>query len=379
MDFDITDLLAQYASTEPRRAAGGIYAMAGFAFQARVYVAELAEALARSGADLGSKGDVFVEALSDIAKYETDQQLVLLQVKRTLTPSTLDSAAGEVASIESFEVSARPDLKGTFKYGVVSAFTSGATQWADLPKGSLHRGLIEQLGAEGRLVSLRTEKDPWWRAIAALWPHVDDPYGFARFAFERVFLRRLDPDDARACRDAIAERYATSRHVGPRLGQMLSAADFALEGGQQRFRLEVGRQATLARVRAGQYMPRDGRVATVAARASALGDLSVLSPEAAVRVFWLSGRSGAGKSVLLLQLLEHLVSIGHRVLWLGGDAGLLNRALRDLQRVPADEAPEFIAIDDLYDRDARVRISVHRDRPFRYRDRRIRERDRPFR
>ena len=43
MDSDITRLLAQYAGTEPRRAAGGIYAMAGFAFQARVYVAELTD------------------------------------------------------------------------------------------------------------------------------------------------------------------------------------------------------------------------------------------------------------------------------------------------------------------------------------------------
>ena len=358
MDSDISRILEQYASTEPRRAAGGIYAMAGFAFQARVYVAELAEALARSEPDLGSKGDVFVEALSDIAKYEGARQLVLLQVKRTLTPATLDSAAGEVAAIEAFVASARPDLNGTFKYGVVSEFNRGATQWIDLPKGSSHKSLIERLGAEGRLISIRTEKDPWWRAVATLWPQLDDPYGFARFAFERVLLRRLEPEDARACRDAIAERYATSRRAQPRLGQMLSAADFALESGKQRFRLEVGRQATLARVRSGQYMPRDGRVAAMAERASSLNDLSALSPEAAVRVFWLSGKSGAGKSVLLLQLLEHLVSIGRRVLWLGSDAGLVDRTLRDLQNVPAHEAPEFIAIDDLYDRDAREQLEL---------------------
>ncbi len=360
MDSDITSLLGQYASAEPRRATGGIYAMAGFAFQARVYVAELAEALARSGDDLRSKGDVFVEALSDIARWDAAQRLVLLQVKRTLTSATLDSAAGEVNAIESFVSTTRPELKGALKYGVVSAFTSGATQWTDLPKGSLHKNLIGNLEAQGRLVSPRIEQDPWWRAVTAVWPHVDDPYSFARFAFERVLLRRVDPDDARLCRDAIAERYAASRRTGPRVGQLLSVADFAPDRRVERFRLEVGRQATLARMRAGQYMPRDARVAILAERATALSDLAALSPEAAIRVLWLRGRSGVGKSVLLLQLLEHLVLSGRRVQWLSGDASLLDRALRDMENLPPHEAPEFIATDDIYDRDAREQLDLSR-------------------
>ncbi|MEO3690202.1 S1 RNA-binding domain-containing protein [Roseateles paludis] len=360
MDSDITSLLGQYASAEPRRATGGIYAMAGFAFQARVYVAELAEALAGSGDDLRSKGDVFVEALSDIARWDGAQRLVLLQVKRTLTPATLDSAAGEIDAIESFVSTARPELKGELRYGVVSAFTSGATKWTDLPKGSLHKNLIGKLEAQGRLVSPRIELDPWWRAVTAVWHHVADPYSFARFAFERVMLRRVDPDDARLCRDAIAERYAVSRRPGSHVGQLLSAADFAPARQVHRFRLEVGRQATLARMRAGQYMPRDARVALLTQRAAELSELAVLSPDAAIRVLWLSGRSGVGKSVLLLQLLEQLVLSGRRVQWLSGDASLLDRALRDTEDLRPHEAPEFIAVDDIYDRDAREQLDFSR-------------------
>lgn len=360
MDSEITGLLSQYASAEPRRSVGGIYAMAGFAFQARVYVAELAEALARSGDDLRSKGDVFVEALSDIARWDAAQRLVLLQVKRTLTPATLDSAAGEIDAIESFICTTRPELKGALKYGVVSAFTSGATQWTDLPKGSRHKNIIRDLQTQGRLVSPRIEQDPWWRAVTAVWPHVDDPYLFARFAFERVLLRRVDPDDARLCRDAIAERYAASRRPGPRVVQLLSAADFAPDRRVERFRLEVGRQATLPRMRAGQYMPRDARVAVLAERATALSDLAALPQEAAVRTLWLSGRSGVGKSVLLLQLLEHLVLSGRRVQWLSGEASLLDRALRGTEDLPPHEAPEFIAVDDIYDRDAREQLDLSR-------------------
>lgn len=123
-----------------------------FAFQARVYVAELAEALAGSSDSLHASGDVFVEALSDIAKWETAKQLVLLQAKRTLTPATLESAAGEIAAIESFIATTRPELVGTIKYGVVSAFTSKGTQWTDLATGSAHKSLIQSLAAHGRLL-----------------------------------------------------------------------------------------------------------------------------------------------------------------------------------------------------------------------------------
>jgi hypothetical protein len=358
MSDDITTLLAQYAGVEPRRAAGGIYAMAGFAFQAHVYVAELVEALCGSGNELHEKGDVFVEALSDIAKLDDSQRLILLQVKRTLTRTTLDSAAGEIASIESFIASTRPDLKGAFRYGVVFEFTAGAARWDDLPKGSAQSDLIQALASEGRLVAPRAEPDPRWRAVAAAWTHIDDPYGFVRFAFERVLHRRIESDDARACRDEIAERFVSSRRTGRRVGLMLSTADFIHDEPAQKIRLEVGRQATLARLRAGQYMPRDQRVAVLAERAAALSDLSMLSPEAAIRVLWLSGRSGAGKSVLLIQLLRHLVLQGRRVLWLGGDAGLLDQALRGLEGLPAGEGPEYIAVDDLYDRDAREHLEL---------------------
>lgn len=360
MGLDITQLLKDYAKDEPRRATGGIYAMAGFAFQAQVYVADLAEAFAAAGPDLLTQGQTFVEALSDIAKWDAAQGMILLQAKRTLTSTTLDAAAGEIAAIEAFVNAKHPALAGSFKYGVVSVFNPDAKGWTDLPKTSIHTALIQGLQAAGRLLAPYVEQDPAWRTIAALWRHVDNPYDFARFAFERALLRQPDPADAKACRDAIAERFMISRRNDAGAGLMLSNADFEPEKGTSEFHLEVGRQVTLARVRAGQYMPRDQRVQVLAKRAAELSELAAHEPNEAMKTLWLSGRSGAGKSVLLLQLLQQLVYDGRRVLWLRGDAGLLERVLRDLINVAPEHVPEFIAVDDVYDRDAREQLDLYK-------------------
>lgn len=100
MTGDLRRLLTEYAKAEPRRALGGLYALAGFDFQLRVYVAKLAEDLA-GGDDISGAGAVFIEALSDLAKTDS-QGLVCIQVKRTLTPAALKSAADEALAIDRF-------------------------------------------------------------------------------------------------------------------------------------------------------------------------------------------------------------------------------------------------------------------------------------
>ncbi len=360
MGIDITQLLEDYAKDQPKRSTGGIYAMAGFAFQAQVYVADLAEAFTAEGDDLLAKGQMFVEALSDIAQWTSAQGMILLQAKRTLKPATLDAAAGEIAAIEAFVNANYPALTATFKYGVVSQFNPDGTNWANLPTTSSHTTLIQALQAGGRLLAPRIEQDPAWRTVIAVWRQVDNPYDFARFAFQRALLRQPDPADAKACREAIAEHFQKSRLTNKVVGRILSEADFHPDEDTPEFHLEVGRQVTLARARAGQYMPRDKRVEILAERAVELSACAAEPSDPAVKTLWLNGRSGAGKSVLLIQLLERLVLNGRRVLWLGGDAGLLDRALRDLINAPPEHAPEFIAVDDVYDRDAREQLDLYK-------------------
>ena len=105
----VSELLQRWNELQPRRALGGLYALAGFDFQLRVAVADLTEGLAEGGDDLKSAGQVFVEALSDQFKGDLANG-VCIQVKRTLDRAALRSAASEIAAIDAFLSTEAPDL-----------------------------------------------------------------------------------------------------------------------------------------------------------------------------------------------------------------------------------------------------------------------------
>ena len=354
----MTSILSKYEGQENRRALGGIYALAGFDYQLRLYLAELVESLAGQGCDLDKAGGVFLEALSDLAETE-DGSLVCIQVKRTLTRETLKDAAAEVVTIDCFLAKHYPESRAEVKFELVASKGDAALQWSDVPDTHPTFPTIQALIQQGRLLSPRIAPDPWWRAIVAAWKQLKDPYGFLRFALDRALSRAPTAADAQRIRDDICERFAQVRQTPDLPGQLLTPADFQLAA-HPSASLEIGREVTLARLRDRQYMPRRHRLDALYPKLIERKDLSRRDLRSEARVFWLSGRSGVGKSVLLLQAVERLVSDGWRVLWLKGQAGLLEPALRAIADAPAEWWPDFIAIDDLYDRDARNQIDLGR-------------------
>ncbi|MDO9346631.1 MAG: S1 RNA-binding domain-containing protein [Pseudomonas sp.] len=355
----LTSILSAYEREESRRALGGIYALAGFDYQLRCYLAEFAESLAGEGRGLDEAGGLFLEALSDLAKQTEGERLVCIQVKRTLTKETLKDAAAEVDAIDGFLRKQYPSLRGQVKFELVASRGDAALQWRDIPDKHPARSIIDTLIQEERLLPPRIQPDPWWRAIVVLWKHLKDPYGFLRFALDRALSRAPTAADAQRIRDDICERFAQARQMHERPGQLLTLADFqhVIHPSPS---LEIGREITLARLRDQQYMPRSHRLDALHAMLLERKDLSQRDLKSEARVFWLSGRSGVGKSVLLLQTVERLVAEGWRVLWLKGQAELLEPALRAIVDTPSQWWPDFIAIDDLYDRDARGRLDLAR-------------------
>ncbi|GAB6264425.1 S1 RNA-binding domain-containing protein [Photobacterium sp. R1] len=357
---DISQLLSEYRKVQPNRATGGIYAIAGFDYQLRLYVAELTEALAKKPDDVRQAGQVFLEALSDHASQTDDQHLICIQAKRTLTKETLKSAAIDIDAIETFLAQHYPGIQSQVSFGVVAAFGDDPTlDWSHLSQKHATRRTIDRLLTEKRLEQPRLEPDPEWRAITTAWAHLDQPYEFIRYALDRALTRNTSPEDAQHIRNDICERFTALRGTGTTVGQMLSPEDFQTSPTTSN-RLDIGQQITLARLRDQQYMPRPQPLANLLSCLAAQQEQSqhTFSPEA--HVFWISGRSGAGKSVLLVQTIEQLVKDGHRVLWLSGASEHLEPALREIANAPEAQRPDFIAIDDLYDRDARTRIDIAR-------------------
>lgn len=356
---NITSILSDYELREKRRALGGIYALAGFDYQLRLYLAEFAESLAGQEASLNDAGSVFLEALSDLAKHDVNDNLICIQVKRTLTKETLKDAAAEILTIEQFLATYYSDLRAQVKFNLIASQGNSTIQWNDIPSTHPARSTINELLKQGRLLSPRIEPDPWWRAIVAVWRHLKDPYAFLRFALDRALSRAPTAADAQRIRDDICEYFAKNRLTHELPGQLLTATDFRLSQHPSPY-LEVGREITLTRMRDQQYMPRAYRLDAVYARVLERKDLSQRDLKSEARVFWLSGRSGVGKSVLLLQSVERLVAEGWRVLWLKGQAELLEPVLRAIADAPNEWRPDFIAIDDLYDRNARNRLDLSR-------------------
>jgi hypothetical protein len=355
MSDSVATLLEAYALSQPRRAAGGIYAMAGFAYQAEVAISRAVTLLVASS-DFYKAGQVFVEALSDVAIRNKDGALVLLQVKRTLTAATLNSAAEEVAAIEAVDAQQAQPVRPC--YGVVCQHRNIDLDWGKLPSQSPHVPLVKRLLAEGRLQLPQQLPNPRWQALAALWNCHSDPFEFLRFALDRIVHRKVDVGDASACWEALAERYSQGLVEEIDCGTVLSVVDVLETADKATQHLEVGKRVTWDRWRRGQYMRRPVFVGDAVSRILALREWGVQIPSTELSVYWLAGRSGAGKSVVLLNVVSDLVQAGFSVLWLKPDE--LEPALNRIAGSQGSALPDFLAVDDIFDPDARDSINLGR-------------------
>ncbi len=352
--MSVEDLLSAYEQAHPKRAAGGIYAMAGFAYQAEVAISKSVTCLATK-ADFAQSGNVFIEALSDIAHQAADGSLVLLQVKRTLTTAALDSAAAEIAAIEAVDAAQVKPVRPC--YGVVCQQHAIELDWVKLPKASPHAALMQSLLQNKRLQPPLHQPNPRWQTLSMLWSCHSDPFGFLRYALDRIMQRQANPADAAAYWEAIAERFQQGRVERPKFGQSLTCSDVVLPAHAANH-LEVGKRVTWERWRKGQYMARPGLSQEAVSRALSLREQALQSPSSELVVFWLAGRSGAGKSVLLLNAVSDLVQRGHSVLWLKPEE--VESALTQIVQGNALDMPDFLAVDDIYDPDARDQLDIGR-------------------
>lgn len=308
--FDLDQILRAYSNDEPDRAMGGVRALTGFDFQTRVYLAELFAALTAASASTSASGSLldaglaFVEALSDVL-LKRPQDLVCVQVKRTLEADSIRDAAQEVLAIDRFMAARFPSERASLRYAIVTNRIEGtAASWPHKWTRDGKSYDLTALANAGQLLPPRVERDPWWRVIATLLPVVEDPFALARYALDRALARGLSfsvdsaiaraqsNEEATKVRNDIVERFVRARQQQP-IGEVPRPEDFTPSATPTQ-QLEVGRSPTLARLRDQQYMPRADRVAAARRELEALREQRTRAPLSRVDVFWIVGRSGAG-------------------------------------------------------------------------------------
>jgi hypothetical protein len=315
--MELSELLALYEKEHGRRAHGGLWALSGFDFQLRLHLAVFVEALVKRE-DIHGAGAHFAHALEGLSDYTGRHGAgwKCVQVKRTLrggSSGSLAAAAVEFAVIEGFLRKHLADGELP-KYEVAGWRWEGAGHWSldaiELPKEVRDKSpdLVEwwrEIRDQGRLLPLRVDPDPSWRLLAAVFPVMEQPFEFARAALE-IGLRRyqMAPE---AGRNEIAELF--KKMEARRLlsnWQILGDEDFKPDSREKLTSLRVGHQPSLKLCRNRQYMPRAAHVEAASSELEQVLALREHRDTSGLQVFWINGRSGAGKSVLLIQVMEEM-------------------------------------------------------------------------
>ncbi len=326
-----------------RRAAGGINALSGFWFQLAVSLERFLD-LAETG---NPNVQVAFECLSDLASMDGGP-IYLLQVKRTLTTATAKDVAQEALAVDAFLEECHPGLRNMFVYEVRCARresgdprTINATQ-LNLSGGDVERW--ERLRARFREPSVRS--NPYLGLLSRLFARVDDPFGVVAMLtgeLLRMVAEKDDPEQiARRLLEIISSaRAAQTRTPPPRL---LTVEDLSCdEGGSG---ILLGQRPTIEHLAKGYFMPRGERSEDAAQQVLELLRRDVQAEDQRLPVCWLSGASGAGKSVLLLQVLVALLTEqGLAVHSLAPSNASLSDALEYWNDAQGDVV---LAIDDLY-------------------------------
>ncbi|MFL6248244.1 MAG: hypothetical protein ACJ74H_19625 [Thermoanaerobaculia bacterium] len=354
----LTSLLDRYATAEPRRAHGGLYALSGFDYQLRNYLADLVSMLLRQPIATESIFGAF-ETLSDYVRNDADNT-VCVQVKTRITRSTLVDAAREFVKVDAFLEREDPALWRQTFYEVVGGTRGDDLGWDDLSVPPADGERFRQMRAT-RMKAIRIEPDPWWKLIVLLFPHVKDPFGFARWALERCLSVGTSIGEIAELRNEIAERLGAERQPQIQAPRFVSAADVC-DTSPSNDDIVLAKTPTLDHVRSGQFMPRQRHVEQLVAVLDTISERNVRAiDQNELNVLWIDGRSGVGKSVLLLQLLQYVVrERGAAVVWLDRAMRRLPLFLSQLAATTRTHpAPDFVFVDDLYDPQSRDDFDVH--------------------
>ena len=323
------------------RALGGLRALSGFAYQLAVSLEQFI-ALTLDGHD---DATLAFETLSDLSRA-SDQLIYLIQIKTTLSTGTARDVAEEAMAVDAFLASKHPELRDLFVYEVwCRRWESGDPRQITSERLGLGRDEARRWEAVRTRMREPVERsDPRLRLTITLFPIVRDASGLVAAMTGELLNRLGDGEPSTRIAEALLRLFDHARaeqtiDPPPRI---LDAEAFSPRPGDDR--ISLGQRPNVKQLAEGYFMARDERAKEIAEAVRKA--MAVAAERDGVTVCWLSGGSGVGKSVLLLQALEQLVrQDGPVVHLLGPSDSALEKALA-YWRSPDEQV--VVAVDDLF-------------------------------
>lgn len=340
-----------------RKASGGAYALSGFGFQFSLALLEVLERwVALEGGDRAVP-TVFVELLSDVVKGTLGGPLVVTQVKSSQSPAAIRRGLEDLQTV--YEVAATEVPKELSRIELELAFRKGkpGDAWPVVEAWAAEDP--EARGPVAAAVSVNVYPDPENRIYSLLVNKLNAPEPVT------LFYRWLGGMMAAAGKTTPEERRAALEQSAKSIWEDLVELEQAgeLRGGAYLWsptdrppdqvregKVLKGKQPTVAHLRKGFFADRPDVLGRVRARFERwLAERAKAEVQTTVPMFWIGGRSGSGKSALLLQFLSSLQEEGTGpVLWLSNKNERLAEAARWAREAFQSERPPVMGIDDPY-------------------------------
>jgi hypothetical protein len=312
----VAELQRLHQSHCRKRAEGGWWALSGFSFQAAVYLRRFVEGLPSSQAEPADLAKT--EQLSDIFQPTGPNAFTLVQVKRSLDRDKLRSALEEAYEITRL---CSPTLLDQIRFQIVCRKNEKNVSLTDIEtrkptkknlEPAIWKKMLNRFDHETPII---VDHDPLDRLHYVLWKlGVRNSQHFVEECHGKLLGAFFDPGQSeidKLARDIAGVFYTYKEKwstVDQPPGLLLRARHFAADPNAAHDKeIFIQRQPRLLDIRLGRFRDR-----SITKRLKEQFDAWWL--EAASRdtiekvpVFWIGGRSGDGKSVLLLQLLARIM------------------------------------------------------------------------
>jgi hypothetical protein len=356
----LASLLALWRKNHGRPATGGWWSLAGFSYQAAAFLARFFQRVEQETIEPGTLAEM--ESISDIV-CPADGFLRLIQVKRTLDLKAMRAFLKEAYLLTDLCRNHLSDLLPHLRFQVACRARITPQDPADVPMSEVladgdaacWREMLDRIDP---ITPVLEERDPLDELSVVFWnAGIREPAGLLDRLLGRLLSGFLaeSPDAMRSIGRELWGLYAGAerRREWTPVGRVLTSAQVQLDPeAADNKRVLAGQTPKLEHLRRGFFRNRPAILKAV--RSSLEEWLSRVESEeliGKVPVFWIAGRSGEGKSVLLLQLLSELLRsvTGPAILQ------VTPGEVKDLLALSSKWPPEgsggrpLVVVDDIYD------------------------------